>query len=130
MESICRGFIELEITETSFLDDFDRVNPILRQIKAMGFRLAIDDFGTGYSSLSYLHELPIDTLKIDRSFVLPILESKKSLLMVKSIISMSLSLGLEVVAEGIEDDETGKLLSELGVQTGQGFFYHKPAFLH
>jgi EAL domain-containing protein (putative c-di-GMP-specific phosphodiesterase class I) len=88
-------FIELEITETSFLDDFDRVNPILRQIKTMGFRLAIDDFGTGYSSLSYLHELPIDTLKIDRSFVLPILESKKSLLMVKSIISMSLSLGLE-----------------------------------
>ncbi|NQZ07564.1 MAG: EAL domain-containing protein [Algicola sp.] len=122
-------FIELEITETSFLDDFERVNPILKQIKAMGFRLAIDDFGTGYSSLSYLHELPIDTLKIDRSFIIPILESEKSLLMVKSIISMSLSLGLEIVAEGIEDGETGQLLHQLGVHQGQGYFYHKPAFL-
>lgn len=121
--------LELEITETSFLDDFERVNPILRQIKDKGFRLAIDDFGTGYSSLSYLHELPIDTLKIDRSFIIPILQSEKSLLMVKSIISMSHSLGLEIVAEGIEDDKTGLLLRDLGVQTGQGYHYYKPAFL-
>lgn len=122
-------FIELEITETSFLDDFERVNVILRQVKALGLRLAIDDFGTGYSSLSYLHELPIDTLKIDRSFVIPILESKRSFLLVKSIVSMSLALGLEIVAEGIEDKATGDLLCELGVQQGQGFYYYKPAFL-
>ena len=122
-------FIELEITETSFLDDFDRVNPILKEIKALGFRLAIDDFGTGYSSLSYLHELPVDTLKIDRSFVIPILTSKRSLLMVKSIISMSLALGLEIVAEGIEDAQTGEMLCQLGVQQGQGYYYYKPAFL-
>ncbi|MCJ8270310.1 MAG: GGDEF domain-containing phosphodiesterase, partial [Psychrosphaera sp.] len=123
-------FIELEITETSFLDDFERVKPILKQIKAMGFRLAIDHFGTGYSSLSYLHELPIDTVKIDRSFIIPILESEKSLLMVKSIVSMSLSLGLEIVAEGIENGESGQLLQQLGVHQGQGYFYHKPAFLY
>ncbi|MFT4924790.1 MAG: EAL domain-containing protein (putative c-di-GMP-specific phosphodiesterase class I) [Phenylobacterium sp.] len=122
-------FIELEITETSFLEDFERVNPIFQQIKALGCRLAIDDFGTGYSSLSYLHELPIDTLKIDRSFVMRILESEKSLLMVKSIISMSLALGLEIVAEGIEDGETGQLLCDMGVQQGQGYFYHRPGFL-
>ncbi|MFT5164494.1 MAG: EAL domain-containing protein (putative c-di-GMP-specific phosphodiesterase class I) [Alteromonadaceae bacterium] len=122
-------FIELEITETSFLNDFERVNPILKKIKAMGFRLAIDDFGTGYSSLSYLHELPIDTLKIDRSFVIHVCESNKSLLMVKSIISMSLALGLEIVAEGIEDEQTGLLLRELGVHKGQGYYYYKPTFL-
>jgi predicted signal transduction protein with EAL and GGDEF domain len=122
-------FIELEITETSFLDDFDRVSLILQQIKQLGFRLALDDFGTGYSSLSYLHELPVDTLKIDRAFIIPILESKRSLLLVKSIISMSLSLGLEIVAEGIEDKKTGELLNEMGVQQGQGFYYYRPEFL-
>ncbi|MFT4924791.1 MAG: EAL domain-containing protein (putative c-di-GMP-specific phosphodiesterase class I) [Phenylobacterium sp.] len=122
-------FIELEITESSFLDDFERVNVILKQIKTLGFRLAIDDFGTGYSSLSYLHELPIDTLKIDRAFVNRIVDSQRSLLLVKSIISMSLSLGLDIVAEGIEDLETGELLASLGVQQGQGFYYYRPEFL-
>lgn len=123
------NFIELEITETSFLNDLDRVGPILNKLKALGCRLALDDFGTGYSSLSYLHELPVDTLKIDRAFVMHILNSKRSLLLVKSIISMSLALGLEIVAEGIEDKQTGELLRELGVQLGQGFYYYKPTFL-
>lgn len=121
--------IELEITETSFLDDFERVKPILLKIKQLGFRLALDDFGTGYSSLSYLHELPVDTLKIDRAFIIPILESQRSLVLVKSIISMSLSLGLEIVAEGIEDKKTGELLCQMGVHQGQGFYYYKPVFL-
>lgn len=135
LNSLCKAcpelnqLLELEITETSFLDDFERVNPILQELKSMGFRLAIDDFGTGYSSLSYLHELPIDTLKIDRSFVIPILTSQKSLLMVKSIVSMSLALGLEIVAEGIEDEATGKLLQQLGVQIGQGYYFYQPEFL-
>ena len=122
-------FIELEITESSFLDDFKRVNVLFKEIKAMGFRLAIDDFGTGYSSLSYLHELPMDTLKIDRSFVLPILESQRSLQMVKSIVSMSQALGLDIVAEGIENAQTGQLLASLGVHQGQGFYYYRPEFL-
>lgn len=136
LEKLCREtpdcaseFIELEITETSFIDDFERVNPIFIKIKSLGFRLAIDDFGTGYSSLGYLHELPVDTLKIDRSFIMPILDSRKSLLMVKSIISMSLALGLQIVAEGIEDREIGELLAELGVHQGQGYYYYKPMFL-
>jgi EAL domain-containing protein (putative c-di-GMP-specific phosphodiesterase class I)/DNA-binding response OmpR family regulator/GGDEF domain-containing protein len=136
LKSLCSGehgdlsdFIELEITETSFLDDFERVGPILNQIKALGLRLALDDFGTGYSSLSYLHELPVDTLKIDRAFIMLILESEKSLVLVKSIVSMSLALGLNIVAEGIEDLQTGELLGEMGVQLGQGFCYYKPTFL-
>lgn len=123
------GFIELEITETSFLDDLERVGPILQQIKDLGCRLALDDFGTGYSSLSYLHELPVDTLKIDRSFILPILKSERSLSMVISIVSMSLALDLEVVAEGIEDQQTAALLRDHGVQIGQGFYFYKPEFL-
>lgn len=123
------SFFELEITETSFLDDFERVGPILSQVKQLGLRLALDDFGTGYSSLSYLHELPVDTLKIDRAFVMPMLESHRSMLLVKSIISMSLALGLEIVAEGIEDKKTADTLKALGVQLGQGYYYHKPDFL-
>jgi len=123
------SYFKLEITETSFLDDFERVNPILWQLKELGFGLAIDDFGTGFSSLSYLLNLPIDTLKIDRSFILPILTSTKSLALVKSIISMSHSLDLTIVAEGIEDIETSKLIQELGVQLAQGYYYGKPEVL-
>ncbi len=117
---------KLEITETSFLDDFERVNPILWQLKSLGFSLAIDDFGTGYSSLSYLLNLPIDTLKIDRVFIASIFESPKCLVLVKSIVSMCNSLELTVVAEGIEDDKTNLLLAELGIQLAQGYFYGKP----
>jgi len=128
-KNINNSFIELEITETTFLDDFDRVIPILNEINKLGFKLAIDDFGTGYSSLSYLHQLPVNTLKIDRSFIISMVNSQKGLKLVKSIISMSLSLDLEIVAEGIEDEETGALLLELGVQLGQGYHYYRPEFL-
>jgi len=122
-------YFKLEITETSFLDDFERVNPILWQLKELGFSLAIDDFGTGFSSLSYLLNLPVDTLKIDRAFILPILTSSKCLTLVKSIISMSHSLDLTIVAEGIEDIETSDLMKELGVQSAQGYYYGKPETL-
>jgi len=117
---------KLEITETSFLDDFDRVNPILWQLKSLGFSLAIDDFGTGYSSLSYLLNLPIDTLKVDRVFIATLFESPKCLVLIKSIVSMCHSLGLTVVAEGIEDVKTGRLLADLDVQLAQGYFYGRP----
>jgi len=120
------GDFKLEITETSFLDDFERVNPILWQLKSLGFSLAIDDFGTGYSSLSYLLNLPIDTLKIDRAFIATLYESSKCLVLVKSIISMCHSLELTVVAEGIENKKTGEVLKDLGVQLAQGYFYGKP----
>jgi len=122
-------YFKLEITETSFLDDFERVNPILWQLKELGFSLVIDDFGTGFSSLSYLLNLPVDTLKIDRAFIIPILTSSKCLTLVKSIISMSYSLDLTIVAEGIEDVETSKLMNELGVQSAQGYYYGKPEAL-
>ncbi|MDX2366936.1 MAG: EAL domain-containing response regulator [Colwellia sp.] len=121
--------VKLEITETTFLDSFERVIPILNKLCDLGFKLALDDFGTGFSSLSYLHQMPIDTLKIDRSFILESHKSKKSQLLLSSIIYMSHSLGLTIVAEGIEDAQTGELMQSLGVQIGQGYYYAKPSFL-
>ncbi len=121
--------IKLEVTETSFLDDFERVKAILLELKSLGFKVALDDFGTGFSSLSYLSSLPVDTLKIDRSFIQAVFSSDKSMTLVKSIISMSLALGMEIIAEGIEEEDVGILLRDLGVQLGQGFYYAKPEFI-
>jgi len=122
--------IKLEITETSFLDNFEEVSALLVELNELGFLIALDDFGTGFSSLSYLHQLPVDTLKIDRSFITGVHDSEKSYTLVKSIISMSHSLGLTIVAEGIEDEKTSDLLKALGVQIGQGYFYAKPGFIN
>ncbi len=121
--------IKLEVTETSFLDDFEHAKTILLELKALGFKIALDDFGTGFSSLSYLSNLPVDTLKIDRSFIQAVFSSDKSMTLVKSIISMSLALGMEIIAEGIEEEGVGILLRDLGVQLGQGFYYAKPEFI-
>jgi len=127
--NILASQIKLELTETALLDSFDRVNPILKELSELGFKLALDDFGTGFSSLSYLHQMPVDTLKIDRSFIIALHNSEKSLSLVKSIISMSHSLGLSIVAEGIEDKMTDELMQDLNVQIGQGYLYAKPTFL-
>lgn len=121
--------IKLELTETALLDSFERVIPILNELTEFGFKLALDDFGTGFSSLSYLQQMPVDTIKIDRSFINALHESEKSLSLVKSIISMSHSLGLTIVAEGIEDKVTDELMRTLKVQMGQGYLYSKPSFL-
>lgn len=123
-------YFKLEITETSLLEDFKRVNSILFQLKNIGFSIVLDDFGTGYSSLSYIHKMPIDVIKIDRSFVVKMQLSHKSLVLVKSIISMSLALELQIVAEGIEDKQTSELLANLGVHIGQGYYFAKPEFIH
>lgn len=119
-------WIELEITESLLLDDDGDVLETLEAFRAMGITIAIDDFGTGYSSLGYLALFPIDTLKIDRSFVSRLTEPGHHAELVKAIISIAKSLDQQVVAEGVESAEQAALLQSYGCQTAQGYFYGKP----
>ena len=99
---------------------------IVRRLSAMGVRIAIDDFGTGYSSLSYLKRLAVNELKVDRSFVRHMVDDSHDVAIVRSTISLAHELGLEVVAEGIEDKATWDLLALLGCDTAQGYFMSRP----
>jgi diguanylate cyclase (GGDEF)-like protein/PAS domain S-box-containing protein len=119
-------WIELEITESMLLDEHGEVLAILNTFQSMGIAIAIDDFGTGYSALSYLARYPINTLKIDRSFVSTITEDKHRAELVKAIISIAHSLGQFVVAEGVDNAEQAAYLRHLGCQIAQGYFYSKP----
>lgn len=118
--------IEFEITETCLMQNSTLMHETLQEIQALGIHLSIDDFGTGFSSLSYLSRLPIDTIKIDRSFILPMLEQKKSESMVKNIIAMARDLEKETVAEGVETQQQLELLSSLGCDVIQGYLFSKP----
>ncbi len=118
--------IELEITESVFIHDATRVTNELNKLRAAGVRVALDDFGTGYSSLNMLRTLPLDTLKIDRSFIRPLLSSSEALEMASKIIEMARLLHLEVVAEGVEFPSELELLRELGCDNVQGFVLTKP----
>jgi diguanylate cyclase (GGDEF)-like protein/PAS domain S-box-containing protein len=119
------SMIELEITESTLMDSA-RSGPSLDALTALGFRLAIDDFGTGYSSLAALRQMPVQTLKIDRSFVQRIVDSAEDALLVRTIIEMGRNLGLEVVAEGIESTEQHQRLAEWGCHLGQGRLFGDP----
>jgi diguanylate cyclase (GGDEF)-like protein len=118
--------IELEITESSIMRDPGRVRAVALELAAIGIGLAIDDFGTGYSSLSYLSQLPISTLKIDRSFVAAMGKSEREQSIVRATIELAHGLGLETVAEGVEDGETLELLRQLGADIAQGYFIGAP----
>ena len=118
--------LTLEITESVLIHDVEATVTAFRALKALGIRLAIDDFGTGYSSLSYLRQFPIDTLKIDRSFVNSLDESADSQALVRSILNLSSTLRLEAVAEGIETTEQHQVLRLLGAQRGQGYLFARP----
>lgn len=118
--------IKLEITESVLLEDSVTMISILRQFRAIGINLSMDDFGTGYSSLSYLRKLPISSLKVDRSFISQICEEAESSEIVKSIILLSRTLKLEVIAEGIETTEQHEMLCQFGCDLGQGYYYSKP----
>jgi EAL domain-containing protein (putative c-di-GMP-specific phosphodiesterase class I) len=119
--------VGLEITESTMIRDADSVIPLFEKLKKWGVRLAIDDFGTGYSSLNYLHRFPFDTLKIDRSFVEQLgCSGSKSAKIVQSIIALASDLGMNVIAEGIEDESQITRLKELNCRCGQGFYFSKP----
>ncbi len=118
--------VKLEITETLMMEDPDHAADALNKLKALGVLIAIDDFGTGYSSLSYLHQFPLDTLKIDRAFVINMDKSKSSNRIVRSIAHLALSLEMDIVAEGIEEKTQMDDLRELGCQYGQGYFMARP----
>ena len=117
--------LELEITETTLMENPERTIKLLDQLYALGLHLAIDDFGTGYSSFSYLHSFPFDTLKIDRVFVSAMLRNKKSNQIVKSLVNLSHNLGMDVVAEGIESDREAELMRQYGTRYGQGYYFSR-----
>jgi diguanylate cyclase (GGDEF)-like protein/PAS domain S-box-containing protein len=118
--------LELELTESLLITDFDEVNHILQQLKAMGIQLAIDDFGTGYSSLSYLKRFPIDKLKIDQSFVRDVPKNKEDISIIKAIIALARSLRLSVIAEGVETKSQQILLKSLKCDEIQGYLIGHP----
>lgn len=118
--------IELEITETSLLQDPNTSIAVLNKLNECGFSIAIDDFGTGYSSLEYLNTMPLHKLKIDRSFVIDLDKKAKSAVLVKTIIAMAHNLGLEVLAEGVENQAEASTLRALGCDNIQGYLYSKP----
>ena len=124
--SVDRELINLELTETALLEDLTIARPILNDLSALGVGIHIDDFGTGYSSLSYLAELPVKTLKIDRSFVAKLTDSEPNARVVQAIIALGKAMGLRIVAEGVETDQQYAEVRRLGCDLAQGFFIAKP----
>lgn len=118
--------LELEITESLIMEDIKHNIASLQAIRAMGVSIAIDDFGTGFSSLSYLAKLPVDTLKIDRSFVIDMTVAPEGLALVSTIINLAHALDLKVVAEGVETEEQSRLLRLLKCDEMQGYLFSKP----
>lgn len=121
-----RSALKLELTESVVMDDVEASIDVLLQLKALNLQLGIDDFGTGYSSLSYLHRFPIDTLKVDRSFVMEMEEPGGTAELVKTIIALGHNLGMNVVAEGIETQGQSQTLEALQCEYAQGYLFSKP----
>jgi diguanylate cyclase len=120
------GSLELEVTESTILADPFRVRHVIDRINGLGVGFAIDDFGTGYSSLAYLKQLPVQTMKIDRSFVMDMLESESDAAIVRSTIDLARNLGLRIVAEGIETEAMWDALRAQGCTLAQGYLISKP----
>ena len=118
--------LQFEITETLLIKDHDKAGQVMEQLKTMGISFALDDFGTGYSSLVYLHRLPIDCIKIDRSFSEAILTSRRSHAIVRSIVGLARSMELRAVAEGVEEKDVADALIGLGCEYGQGVYFGPP----
>ncbi len=121
--------LELEITESVLIENPDAVEKVLRRLRVLGVRIATDDFGTGYSSLAYLHRFPINTLKIDQSFVAVMDSNADALAIVRSIIRLAKSLDLEIVAEGVETAGQAQRLTELGCSFLQGYWFSRPVVI-
>jgi diguanylate cyclase (GGDEF)-like protein/PAS domain S-box-containing protein len=119
-------YLEFEITESAIMADPIRALKILTQLNEMGVHLSIDDFGTGYSSLTYLQKLPVDAVKIDKSFVIDMLTNPNNLAIIRSTLDLGHNLGLEVIAEGIETHEAYVTLKSLGCDKAQGYYFSRP----
>jgi EAL domain-containing protein (putative c-di-GMP-specific phosphodiesterase class I) len=116
----------VEITETGLIGDIGGVVTVLNQLRSLGVRVAVDDFGAGQSALGYLKQLPVDLLKIDKSFVQDLLRSPRDAALVRSTIELAHSLELDVVAEGVEDQATLERLAALGCDLAQGYYVSRP----
>jgi EAL domain-containing protein (putative c-di-GMP-specific phosphodiesterase class I) len=119
--------LELEVTEAVMMPDLDLAVKTLGQLKALGVRIALDDFGSGYSSLAYLARLPIDTIKVDRSFVAQVLDSPASRAVVRAVASFGAQFGMTVVAEGVETEAQFRQVQALGCDYAQGYYFARPA---
>lgn len=118
--------VELEITESILIDDFEAVTNKLNELRKYGIKISLDDFGTGYSSLSYLKKFPIDTLKIDKSFIDTLLVDNPTRIITESILDMSHHMGFESIAEGVESEEQYNYLNDVGCDVIQGYYFGKP----
>ena len=118
--------LKLEITESTVMEDPIAAVEMLNQLKALGVRLAIDDFGTGYSSLSYLHRFPLDTLKIDRSFISGASDGVDGMEIARSVMPLAKNLSMDVVAEGVETAQQAEELKTLNCKYAQGFYFSRP----
>ncbi|MBE9515878.1 MAG: EAL domain-containing protein [Proteobacteria bacterium] len=123
---ITPALLEIEITENELMADIDYASDVLQSLSDLGIRIAIDDFGTGYSSLAYLKQLPLDTLKIDKSFVINLTRNDNDAVIVRSIIDLAHNLGRQVVAEGIEQKDVWDMLHQLGCDDAQGYYISHP----
>ena len=120
------SWLTLEVTESAIMSDPVTARRVMRRLADMGLKLSIDDFGTGYSSLAYLKQLPVDTVKIDRSFVTHMDQNENDAVIVRATIDLAHNLGLKVVAEGVESEDVWDLLEMLGCDVGQGFLIRRP----
>ncbi len=118
--------IEIEVTENILIEDTKKISKKLQFLKELGIKISIDDFGTGYASLRYLQKLPIDMIKIDRSFITHICNNNNDLVIVKTIMTMAKNLNIQVIAEGVETKEQLKMLKELNCESYQGYLFSKP----
>jgi diguanylate cyclase (GGDEF)-like protein/PAS domain S-box-containing protein len=118
--------LRLEVTESAVMESGPAARHVLGELKSLGIQLSIDDFGTGYSSLSYLHQFPVDTLKIDQSFVARLDATMQNLEIVRTVINLAHNLGMNVIAEGVETHDQARQLRRLGCEFAQGFLYSRP----
>ena len=118
--------IVVEVTESFAINDINRVITILNNLRKLGIKVALDDFGTGYSSLNYIKRLPLDIIKIDKTFIDDLIEDEYAKAFIKLIVDLSKTIGTQIVAEGVEREEQYVLLKEFGVDYIQGYLFGKP----
>jgi EAL domain-containing protein (putative c-di-GMP-specific phosphodiesterase class I) len=126
LHQVPADLLTLEVTESTIMNDPSRAIAVLAGLRALGVRIAVDDYGTGYSSLAYLKRLAVDELKIDKSFVMGMRSDENDAVIVRSTVELGHNLGLQLVAEGVEDAETWQLLLPLGCDVVQGYHISRP----